>query len=120
VADDVLTQKPETRQPRTLRRLLAYVWQSPGRIAGVVIASLVGTFLAIVPAVLVGAIINGPIADGDKSALGVDLVVLLAIAVVGFGAMWIGGRLLAVAAQDAMYRLRKEVFEHTQIGRAHV
>ena len=28
--------------------------------------------------------------------------------------MWFGGRVLAVAAQDAMYRLRKEVFEHTQ------
>ena len=28
--------------------------------------------------------------------------------------MWFGGRVLAVAAQDAMYRLRKEIFEHTQ------
>src|SRR5215510_14919168 len=28
--------------------------------------------------------------------------------------MWFGGRLLAVVAQDAMYRLRREVFEHTQ------
>jgi len=28
--------------------------------------------------------------------------------------MWFGGRVLAVAAQDAMYRLRREVFEHTQ------
>ena len=28
--------------------------------------------------------------------------------------MWFGGRVLAVAAQDAMYRLRKDVFEHTQ------
>jgi ATP-binding cassette subfamily B protein len=28
--------------------------------------------------------------------------------------MWLGGRVLAVAAQDAMYRLRKEIFEHTQ------
>ena len=78
------------------------------------ILSFAGTFLAILPAVLVGAIINGPITDGDKSTLAFDLVVLLAIAVVGFVAMWFGGRLLAVAAQDAMYRLRKEVFEHTQ------
>ena len=28
--------------------------------------------------------------------------------------MWLGGRVLAVAAQDAMYRLRKDIFEHTQ------
>ena len=32
----------------------------------------------------------------------------------GFLGMWLGGRVLAVAAQDAMYRLRKDVFEHTQ------
>jgi ATP-binding cassette subfamily B protein len=90
------------------------VWTAHGRITSVVVLSFVGTFLAIVPAVLVGAIINGPITDGDKSALGVDLLVLLAIAVIGFLAMWQGGRLLAVVAQDAMYRLRRDVFEHTQ------
>jgi ATP-binding cassette subfamily B protein len=112
--DDVLTQAEVAAQQKPLRRLLGYVLQAKGRVAVVVVLSFVGTFLAIMPAVLVGGIINGPITDGDKSALASDLVVLLAIAVVGFGAMWAGGRVLAVAAQDAMYRLRKEVFEHTQ------
>jgi ATP-binding cassette subfamily B protein len=112
--DDVLAVETAKKPQRTLRRLLQYVWSEHGRIAAVVALSFVGTFLAIVPAVLVGAIINGPIADGDKSALATDLLVLLGIAVFGFAAMWSGGRLLAVAAQDAMYRLRREVFEHTQ------
>jgi ATP-binding cassette subfamily B multidrug efflux pump len=114
MADDVLAPTPEATRPKPLRRLLAYVWQPPGRIAAVALLSFVGTFLAIVPAVLVGTIINGPIADGDTSDLASSLVVLLVIAVGGFLAMWSGGRLLAVAAQDAMYRLRREVFEHTQ------
>jgi ATP-binding cassette subfamily B multidrug efflux pump len=114
VSDQVLTTEPAKPAPKVMRRLLRYVWHKPSLIAGVVILSFVGTFLAIVPAVLVGSIINGPIADGDKSALATDLVVLLVIAVCGFAAMWSGGRLLAVAAQDAMYRLRREVFEHTQ------
>jgi ATP-binding cassette subfamily B protein len=113
--DDVLSPTAKASPPkRVMRRLLSYVWASPSRVAVVVVLSFVGTFLAIVPAVLVGAIINGPITDGDKSALAVDLVVLLAIAVVGFVAMWLGGRVLAIAAQDAMYRLRREIFEHTQ------
>ena len=112
--DAVLAPETEAAPPRSLRRLLSYVWHSPGRIAAVMILSFAGTFLAIVPAVLVGVIINGPIADGNKTQLAKYLFVLLAIAVVGFVAMWFGGRLLAVAAQDAMYRLRKEVFEHTQ------
>jgi ATP-binding cassette subfamily B protein len=114
MADDVLAPVTTPAKPAPLRRLLAYVWGSHSRIGAVVVLSFVGTFLAIVPAVLVGSIINGPITDGDKSALAVDLVVLLAIAVVGFVAMWFGGRLLAVSAQDGMYQLRKEVFEHTQ------
>jgi ATP-binding cassette subfamily B protein len=114
MSDDVLAPEPEATHPKALRRLLKYILASPSRLTGVLILSFAGTFLAIVPAVLVGAIINGPITDGDKGALGKDLVVLLAIAVVGFLAMWSGGRLLAVSAQDAMYRLRKEVFEHTQ------
>jgi ABC-type multidrug transport system fused ATPase/permease subunit len=112
--DDVLAPTPEATTPKPLRRLLAYVWQPPRRIAAVVVLSFVGTFLAIVPAVLVGSISNGPIADGDTSALASALLVLLVIAVGGFLAMWFGGRLLAVAAQDAMYRLRRQVFEHTQ------
>jgi ATP-binding cassette subfamily B protein len=112
--DDVLAPTAERSPQKPLRRLLAYVWAEHGRIAAVVVLSFIGTFLAIVPAVLVGAIINGPISDGDKSALGVDLLVLIAIAVVGFLAMWSGGRMLAVAAQHAMYRVRREVFEHTQ------
>ena len=53
-------------------------------------------------------------ADGDKTQLAIDLLVLLAFAAGGFLGMWFGGRVLAVAAQDAMYRLRKDVFEHTQ------
>jgi ATP-binding cassette subfamily B protein len=112
--DEVLSAATEPEQPRALRRLLSYMWHAPGRLAVVVVLSFVGTFLAIMPAVLVGSIINGPIADGDKSALASSLAFLLVIAVAGFVAMWLGGRALAVAAQDAMYRLRREVFEHTQ------
>ena len=87
---------------------------SGGGLSTPIVLSFSGTLLAILPAVFVGSIINGPITDGDKSALATDLFVLLAVAVVGFLAMWFGGRLLAVAAQDAMHRLRREVFEHTQ------
>jgi ATP-binding cassette subfamily B multidrug efflux pump len=97
-----------------LRRLLGYLLQSRGRIAVTLVASMVGTFLALLPAVLVGVIINGPIAEGDLTALARYLVLLLVLAAGGFAGLWIGGRVLAVAAQDAMYRLRKEIFEHTQ------
>jgi ATP-binding cassette subfamily B protein len=99
---------------KPLRRLFGYLWSQPSRIAVVVVLSFAGTLLALIPAVLVGSIINGPISDGDKTALRNQLLLLLVLAAGGFVAMWLGGRVLAVAAQDAMYRLRKEVFEHTQ------
>jgi ATP-binding cassette subfamily B protein len=112
--DDVLTSTVETEPPKALRRLLHYVWRSRSRVAAVVALSFFGTLFALIPAVLVGGIINGPITDGDRGALRTSLLVLLAVAAVGFVAMWFGGRVLAVAAQDAMYALRREVFEHTQ------
>ena len=115
MSDDVLeTPQAKPSPSKPLRRLVGYLGRSPGRIAAVVGLSFVGTLLALIPAVLVGSIINGPITDGDRDALRTDLLVLLALAAGGFVAMWFGGRVLAVAAQDAMYRLRREVFEHTQ------
>ena len=112
--DETLSPIEEPGAAKPLRRLLGYLWHSPGRIAAVLVLSFVGTTLALIPAVLVGNIINGPITDGDKGALGRQLLVLLAFAAGGFLGMWFGGRVLAVVAQDAMYRLRREVFEHTQ------
>jgi ATP-binding cassette subfamily B protein len=112
--DATLAPLDEKRDTKPLRRLLRYLWSSPGRIFAVVALSFVGTLLALIPAVLVGSIINGPISDGDKDTLATSLLVLLAFATGGFLGMWFGGRLLAVAAQDAMYRLRRDVFEHTQ------
>ena len=112
--DETLSPVPEQKQQKPLRRLLGYLLKARGRIAVTFVLSFEGTLLALIPAVQVGRIINGPIADGDKTQLAWDLLVLLAFAAGGFLGMWFGGRVLAVAAQEAMYRLRKEVFEHTQ------
>jgi ATP-binding cassette subfamily B protein len=114
MADETLSPVVEKEAQKPLRRLFAYLLQARGRIATTVVLSFAGTLLALIPAVQVGRIINGPIADGDKTELAWNLLVLLAFATGGFLGMWFGGRVLAVAAQDAMYRLRKEVFEHTQ------
>jgi ATP-binding cassette subfamily B protein len=109
-----LSPVPEKLQQKPLRRLFRYLVAGRSRIVLTMVLSFVGTGLALIPAVQVGRIINGPIANGDKHQLGIDLLVMLAFAAGGFFGMWFGGRVLAVAAQDAMYRLRKEVFEHTQ------
>jgi len=112
--DEVLTAAPEAKSSKPLRRLLTYLWHSPSRVAAVIGFSFLGTLFALIPAVLVGNIINGAILDADKDALRSDLLLMLLIAAFGFVTMWFGGRLLATVAQDAMYRLRKQVFEHTQ------
>jgi ABC-type multidrug transport system fused ATPase/permease subunit len=114
VADATLSPVVEEQKPKSLRRLLHYLLAARGKIALTCLLSFVGTTLALIPAVQVGRIINGPIADGDKTRLAIDLLIMLAFAAGGFLGMWLGGRVLAVAAQDAMYRLRKDIFEHTQ------
>jgi len=110
----VLSPPAKVDAAKPLRRLLGYLLHQRGRVTLVCLFSAVGTFCALVPAVLVGTIINGPILSGDRDELARLLVVLLAFAAGGFAGLWMGGRVLAVAAQDAMYRLRREVFEHTQ------
>jgi ATP-binding cassette subfamily B protein len=112
--ETTLSPSPKVVAGKPLRRLMHYLWHDPKRIAVAVGFSFLGSLLALIPAVLVGVIINGPIADGDKGELAWQLILLIVLAAGGFGALWIGGRALAVAAQDAMYRLRREVFEHTQ------
>jgi len=114
MTDTTLSPVTEQEQQKPLRRLLHYLLQARGKIALTSLLSFVGTTLALIPAVQVGRIINGPISDGDKTQLAIDLLIMLAFAAGGFVGMWLGGRILAVAAQDAMYRLRKDVFEHTQ------
>jgi ATP-binding cassette subfamily B protein len=116
VADETLSPSTEveTSTSKPLKRQLRYLWHAKGKLAIVIILSAAGTAFALVPAVLVGNIINGPIAAGDKTELASQSLQLLGYAAVGFLAMWLGGRFFADLAQDAMYRLRKEVFEHTQ------
>ena len=114
MADQTLSPITEPTKAKPLRRLLGYLLRSRSRVVTTVVLSFVGTLLALIPAVQVGRIINGPISDGDKTELAWNLLVLLAFAAGGFLGMWLGGRVLADAAQEAMYRLRKEVFEHTQ------
>ena len=99
---------------KPLRRLMHYLWHNPKQLAIAIVLSFLGTLMGLLPAVMVGIVINGPIAHGDKGELAWQLVVMLVLAAGGFVAMWYGGRVLAVAAQDAMYRLRREIFEHTQ------
>ena len=114
MSDDALTPVPDVEKQKPLRRLLTYVVRPPQKMLAVAAFSFVGILFALIPAVLVGAIINGPLADGDLDALRTSLLWLIVLAAGGFIGMWLGGRLLAVLAQDAMYRLRREVFEHTQ------
>ncbi|HEY7691671.1 MAG TPA: ABC transporter ATP-binding protein [Gaiellaceae bacterium] len=112
--ETTLSRVPEQKQQKPLRRLFHYLLAARGRLVLTMVLSFAGTALALIPAVQVGRIINGSIADGDKTQLAIDLLIMLAFAAGGFLGMWSGGRILAVAAQDAMYRLRKDVFEHTQ------
>jgi ATP-binding cassette subfamily B protein len=114
VPDATLAPASKAAAGKPLRRLMRYLWKDPKQIGIAVGLSFIGTLMGLLPAVMVGIVINGPIADGDKGELAWQLVVMLVLAAGGFVAMWFGGRVLAVSAQDAMYRLRREIFEHTQ------
>jgi len=84
MADATLSPVTEEQQRKPLRRLLRYLLRARSQIALTFLLSFVGTTLALIPAVQVGRIINGPISDGDKTQLGIDLLIMLAFAAGGF------------------------------------
>jgi hypothetical protein len=71
MTDTTLSPVTEQEQQKPLRRLLHYLLQARGKIALTSLLSFVGTTLALIPAVQVGRIINGPISDGDKTQLAI-------------------------------------------------
>ncbi len=102
-----------SRQP-TLRRLAGYLLMRRQALLATLLLLIVGNILVLVPVVLVGIAINEQIPGGDVTGLARTAVTILIAA----GSCWIlltgAGYQLAGIAQDAMHRLRGDLFEHVQ------
>ena len=99
---------------QTLRRLLGYVAASKIKLFSVIVLILLGTFFNILGPYLFGVGINSYIELGTVEGLGT--IVLLMVLAAGAGAITLAiqGWLMADIAQNAMYSLRRDIFNHIQ------
>ncbi len=99
---------------QTLGRLLGYVAASKIKLILVIFLVLLGTFFNILGPYLFGVGINNYIELGTVDGLGTIVVVMILAAVGSAITLAIQGWLMADIAQNAMYSLRRDLFNHIQ------
>lgn len=96
------------------RRLLSYVTRYKGRLALVAVLALVNVGLAVLVPLLMGEVIN-VMGEPGKTFQADVVPVIIALAVVAallWASGWVLQRAVAKIAQDALYELRIELFDH--------
>jgi ATP-binding cassette subfamily B protein len=105
---------PKRSRAGAAARLLRYVFAEPAAMLGVFVASAIGTVLSLVAVGLVGWTVQEGLVEADRSSLARGALGILGAAVASWLATSAGGYLMAGAAQEGMFRLRRDLFEHVQ------
>ncbi|MFN8475992.1 MAG: ABC transporter ATP-binding protein [Anaerolineae bacterium] len=106
--------EPSAEMWPTIRRLLAYMLRSRIRFILAIVLITIGVLISAALPYLMGQAINiiggaGTMADLARVA---GLMIVLAVGL--WLTNWIGNRNIQALAQDALYRLRTELFDHIQ------
>ena len=104
----------EERRTRKLRGLLALLRPYRGRVALMLAALVVAVGAALAPPYLAGRAIDDGITGGDLGALNVIVALLIASALLNFGATYAQTYLVSWVGQRALQDLRLRLFEHLQ------
>ena len=104
----------EERRTRKLRGLLALLRPYRGRVALMLAALVVAVGAALAPPYLAGRAIDDGIAGGDLGALNVIVALLIASALLNFGATYAQTYLVSWVGQRALQDLRLRLFQHLQ------
>lgn len=118
-------RQPEATQPKsqigkTLHRLLSYALKDKGRLTLALLLILVSVLFSAFLPVLMGQAINIIGAEtGQTGQAGMNDLTRIVLLIIGFAlglwiTNWIGNRLVQNVAQDALLRLRTELFDHIQ------
>jgi ATP-binding cassette subfamily B protein len=99
---------------QSLLRAMRYLGSRKLRLVSVIFLFLVGTIAFISLSVMLGIAVNSLSATTDPGQL-YQLVTLMAgLALVAFITYYLGFRIFADVTQTALFRLRQDLFEHTQ------
>ncbi len=97
-----------------LRRLRPYVWAVRGRLLGSAAAALGAMLAGLAIPLLIQRIIDGPIANGDRRALVLLSVGVLALGVAEAGLVYLRRQLVARPTTDIEKRMRADLYHHLQ------
>jgi ATP-binding cassette subfamily B protein len=98
----------------TMKRLIRYLAFKKAKLAATIALISIGTFCFIMGPILVGQAVNLIQTGGTKQQLQDMVTLMVALAVTAFGTLFIAYRWLAEITQYALYKLRKELFDHAQ------
>lgn len=106
--------KGGTKKKGTLTRLLRYLAIKKAKLISTLVLLSIGTFCFIMGPILVGQAVNLISGGGTVEELRDMVVLMVALAITAFGTLFVAYRWLADIAQYALYKLRKELFDHAQ------
>lgn len=97
-----------------LRRVAPYLRPHAGRMWFVAVSAVLSISAALATPLIAKAVIDGPIADGDKAAIVPWAALSIALAAVEAGLARIRRVVLATTAMDVETRLRNDLYRHLQ------
>ena len=106
--------KAATKKSGTLMRMIRYLAIKKAKLIGTIVLLGIGTFCFIMGPILVGQAVNLISTEGTVQELQDMVVLMVVLAVTAFGTLFVAYRWLADMAQNALYKMRKELFDHAQ------
>ena len=105
---------PKQPSLAVLRRLWPYVLPMRGRLLGSAAAALGSMLAGLMIPLLIQRIVDGPIADGDRSALVLLSMGVLALGILEAGLIYLRRQLVARPTTDVEKRMRAALYHHLQ------
>ena len=107
-------KKAGTKKSGTLMRMMRYLAIKKAKLIATIVLFGIGTFCFIMGPILVGQAVNLISNEGTIQELQDMVVLMVVLAVSAFGTLFIAYRWLADMAQSALYKMRKQLFDHAQ------
>lgn len=99
---------------QALIRMMRYMTKRKAKLAVVIVLFLVGSLSFLFISILFGQAIDNLTGAKDMDALLTTALTMVALAIVSFTTLILGYRLLAGITQEALYKLRRDLFDHIQ------
>jgi len=98
----------------TMGRLIRYLALKKAKLVATIVLISIGSFCFIMSPILVGQAVNLIQTGGTVQQLQDMAVTMVALAITAFGTIFLAFRWLAEITQYALFKLRKELFDHAQ------